>query len=176
MKSAFSHSPCLFVIYHVTSNDSLSALLEFGWAAIQHVRLALVMKMGPDITLDVAVNTTKLPFLVSARLDSGKEQFLCPVVGENRPRLEQYMCKSSYASYKDKILRTGLVGLDPYFMVTKNGIDGMDFRMLMVLANRLIFRPNIIVPNSFKAAINTVCNCLGVIIEKKFYPVSSTSV
>ena len=167
-KLAFSHSPCVLVVYHVTSNDSLSALLEFGWSAIQHMRLALITKMGPDITLDMAVNTTKLPFLVSAQLDSGKEQFLCPVIGENRPRLEQYMCKSSYASYKDKILRTGIVGVDPYFVATKNGIDGMDLRMLMLLANKLIFRPNIIVPNSFKAAINMVCNRICVIIEIVF--------
>ena len=158
VKFSFASSHCLLVTYKVNSKEDLSTLLEFGWTAIKHIRLALVMKMGSGITLDMTKNSTKLPFLIAADLDHGsKEQFLCPVLGQHEPRLEQEMCRPSYVSYKDKMLQIGIFGINPYFIATKNGIDGTDVRLLQLLAKALSFRPEVIPLNSFTAALNMVC-------------------
>ena len=115
--------------------------------------------------------STKLPFLIAADLDQaqGKEQFLCPVLGQHEPRLEQEMCRPSYVSYKDKMLQFGIFGINPYFIATKNGIDGTDVRLLQLLARALSFRPEVIPLNSYAAAINVVCKqYLGVKMTFKF--------
>ena len=104
IKSAFASSSCLLVSYHVRSMDSFSTLLDFGWAAIQHIRLALVVKMNSGINLDMLSNTTKLPFLIAADLEEDKEQFICPIVGKMNPLRQEHMCKLSYVSYKKKRL------------------------------------------------------------------------
>ena len=158
LKLTFSSFDCLLVIYDVNSKDSLSALFEFGWAAVDHVRLALMIKMGSDITLDRATNTSKLPYLVAAETDEGKEQFLCPVIGESKPRLEQEMCKPSYASSKKKKLRIALAGLPPNVVHLSNGtIEGTTMSFIKMLAKRLRFIPEIMMANSFIAADDMVC-------------------
>ena len=43
-------------------------------------RLALVLKLGPGMVLDMATNTEKLPFLIAADMENGREQYLCPGV------------------------------------------------------------------------------------------------
>ena len=76
----------------------------------------MILKLGPGLTLDMAANTTKLPFLVAAtREEDGKEQFMCPVIGEANPRLQDAMCHRSYVSSEDKSLRVGIFGIPPYF-------------------------------------------------------------
>ena len=45
LKAAFAYSTCLLVHYDVSSRASLSALMEFGWKAINHVRLAIVITL-----------------------------------------------------------------------------------------------------------------------------------
>ena len=161
LKSAFSSSDCLLVVYDVSSKGILSSILKFGWAAFEHVRLALVIKMDSGITLDMATNTSKLPFLVAAESDKGKlhkEQFLCPVVGESEPHLEQEMCKPSSASYRNKILRIALAGLPPHFVMTSNGtIEGTIVTLIKILAKKLRFTPKIIIAESFIAADLQVC-------------------
>ena len=157
-KTTFASSHCLLVTYHVASKASISALLDFGWATIKHLRLALVMKMDSGISLGMAINVTKLPFLVAAESDHGKTQFLCPVIGEMEPRLELDMCKPSYVSYKYRSLRVGIMGLKPYFINTELGHDGIDFRMLTMLEERLKFKARIIVPPSFLASVDMVCS------------------
>ena len=158
LKSAFAYSSCLLVNYHISSEASLSDLLDFGYAAIQHVRLALIIKMGSGMTLDMIKNTTKMPFLVAAQLDGGKEQFLCPVVGEIEPRLEQDLCTASYASYRNKTLRIGLLGLMPEFLLTSSGtIDGTGIRLINMLASILNFMPQVIYPKSMANAEYLVC-------------------
>ena len=158
MKSAFASSHCLLVNYHVSSESNLSALLDFAWTAIQYVRLALVMKMGSSVSLAMASNTTNLPFLIAAKQDDNTEQFICPVLGEEKPRLEQDMCKPSYASYKHKTLRIALTGIEPDFVSTSTGNDGTDMRLLMLLSKILDFRPKITVPKSFMGAVEMVCS------------------
>ena len=116
LKAAFAYSTCLLVHYDVSSRASLSALMEFGWKAINHVRLAIVITLQSGITLEMAKNTSNLPYLVAAQLDDGKKQFLCPIVGEVKPVLGQEMCKKSYLSYKAR--KFVWVGLGSYQMPT----------------------------------------------------------
>ena len=115
IKTTFSPSSCLLISAHIKSNQSLSEFIKFGWSVIQHKRLALVLKLEPGMTLNMATNTSKMPFLVAATLEDGDEQFLCPVIGEADPRLQHVMCDRSYSSYKDKTLRVGIFGIPPYF-------------------------------------------------------------
>ena len=151
-----SSSSCIFVSYHVNSNQSLASLIKLGWETVQRKRLALVLKMGPGISLDMAANTEKLPFLVAAELQTGQEQFLCPVLGETKPHLSHYMCDQSHASYKNKILRVGMVGISPYFIADKNGIAGADITLLNYLEAKLECTSKIYVPKTFAASINMV--------------------
>ena len=152
-KSVFSSSKCLLADYDVTSKADLSALLEFGRAAINHVRLALVVKLHSGVTLDMAKNTSKLAYLVAAESSQGKEQFLCPVVGDFEPRLEEEMCKLSYVSYTNKKVRIGLVGVPPEFVFTSDGgIEGTTIRLIKMLADRLRFMPEYIITHSYNAA------------------------
>ena len=158
IKSAFASSQCVLVNYHVGGIADLQELIDFGWAAIDHVRIALVLKMGSGITLDMVTNATKLPFLVAAELRHSKEQFLCPVVGEMDPRLEQTMCKHSYVSYYNKTLRISQSGPPPDFIRTRNGLDGINIRMMNTLGVKLNFKPQIIVPKSMLVGDELVCN------------------
>ena len=158
MKYAFASSHCLLVIYDVKNSSSLSTLFEFGWKAVLHMRLALVLKMAPGVTLEMASNKTRLPFLVAAELADGKEQFLCPVVGENEPRLEQDMCKDSYVSFKGKTLRLGLVGILPNFLLNSDGsIVGTNIMIINMLSERLGFDPKLVLATSYNDAENLVC-------------------
>ena len=159
IKSSFASSSCLLVSYEVRSMASFSTLLDFGWAAIQHIRLALVVKMNSGINLDMLSNTTKLPFLIAADLEEGKEKFICPTVGKRTPLRQEKMCKLSYVSYKEKRLRIALVGIPPHFIFTNDGIiEGTNIRMMRILEQKLNFIAEIIVPESFFDAETQVCN------------------
>ena len=129
LKSTLAYSTCLLVQYDVSSRAGLSALMEFGWKAINHVRLAIVITLRSGITLESAKNTSNLPFLVAAQLDDGKNQFLCPIVGEVKPGFGREMCKKSYLDYKGKKLRIGGVGLLPDAWPGRPGI--MNARIVM---------------------------------------------
>ena len=107
-------SHCLLVFVHVNNNQSLAALVNFGWKVVQHKRAAIVVKMSSGMTLDMATNITKLPFLIAAELEDDKEQFLCPTVGEPEPSLQYSMCDLSHTSYKNKLIRVGIIGVPPY--------------------------------------------------------------
>ena len=158
-KTAFSSSKCLLVTYDVSSKYELSALLNFGHAAIYHVRLALVVKLHSGITLGMATNASKLPYLVAAETSLGKEEFLCPVVGKPEPRLQEDFCKPSYISYKYKTLRIALMGVMPNVIMTEHGpIDGTNIRLLKMLEQRLGFSTEVIFPPSLIGALSMVCN------------------
>ena len=170
-ESSFRSSHCLLVTYDVNSNQSLSTLLEFGWKAIRRVRLALVLKMGPGISLDMASNssTFKLPFMVAAELEDGKEQFLCPVVGETEPKLDQEMCSLSYLSHKGKTLRLGIVGIPPYFVLDADGnIMGTNIMVIHYFAQRMGFKPHIFPVTNYNAAQSLVCHLEYVLNDLSF--------
>ena len=114
ISSNMASSSCLIVSVEVNNSESLAAVLKFGWAVVQHKRVAIVMKMVSNVTLNEARNVTKLPFLVAAELKGGKEQFLCPVVGEREPHLQNSMCVDNYTSYKNKVIRFSITGVPPY--------------------------------------------------------------
>ena len=157
IRLALKNTQCLLVTYDVSSRASLLALLEFGWKAINHVRLAFLLKLHSGITLDMANGTSNLPFLVAAELGHGTEQFLCPIVGQVKPRLEEIMCNVSYMDYKNKVLRMSLMGLPPDFVATRRGhIDGVNMRLIKMIAGRLNFTPEITISSSFMAAANQV--------------------
>ena len=159
IKRTFTSSSCLLINYDIGSQYSLKNLIDFGWEAHRHIRLALVMKMHSGITLDMITNTTKLPFLITAKLDQDKEQFLCPVVGKIEPLLEDKICSPSYASSKHKNLKVALLGIPPYFMLTKNGqIDGTDIRLMRILEQKHKFKADIIIPQSYYDAEIMVSN------------------
>ena len=155
---AFEKTKCLLVNYHVKSKASLLTLMEFGWKAVNHARLAFVIKLNSGITLDMATNTSNLPFLVAAELKDDTEQFLCPVVGQSKPRLEDKMCHVSYMDYKYKSLRMSLMGMPPDFVFIKatKTIDGANMRLIKMIAQRLKFRPKINMATSFSAAVKQV--------------------
>ena len=102
---------------------------------------------------------TKLPFLIAADLKKeGKEQLLCPIVGEMTPLIEEDMCNPSYISYRNKILRVALIGIPPNFIVTNTGkFDGTDVRLMALLEQKLNFRGKIVVPQSFLDVDVKVC-------------------
>ena len=159
---AFEKTNCLLVNYHVRSTASLLALLEFGWKVINHVRLAFLIKLNSSITLGMATNTSNLPFLVAAELEDDTEQFLCPVVGQSKPRLEDKMCHVSYMDYKYKSLRMSLMGMPPDFVFIKatKTIDGANMRLIRMIAQRLKFQPKINMATSFSAAVKQVKNII----------------
>ena len=61
------------------------------------------------------------------------------------------MCKTSYVSYKNKAIRILQVGIIPDFWFEKSvGIlDGINVRLMRILANKLQFIPKIVIPKSF---------------------------
>ena len=113
--TTFSSSYCLLISAHVNSNQTLSDLIKFGWSIIQRKRLALVLMLAPGLTLNMAANTTKLPFLVAARGQDGKEQFLCPIIGDTTPKIQNEFCDPTYTSHTNKSLRVGIIGRAPDF-------------------------------------------------------------
>ena len=157
IKSAFKNSHCLLVHYDASSESSLSTLIEFGWNTINYVRLALVIEMHSSITLQMVKNTSNLPFLVAAVSEYGKEQFLCPMVGEMSPRIENEMCNPSNLDYKNKALHIGLMGLPPDFIRFPDGeIEGVNIRMMRMISERLKFTPKISITDSHLAALKLV--------------------
>ena len=152
-------SSCLLVNYNVGSKSSLEKLIEFGRKAIQHIRLALIVKMDNGFTLDIIANSTKLPFLIAADLKKeGKEQFLCPIVGKMNPIIQEKMCNPSYVSYRNKLLRVALLGIPPDFIVTNTGkLEGTNIRLMRLLEQNLNFRGKIVVPQSFLDSNTKVC-------------------
>ena len=171
LKASFAYTTCLLVHYDVSSRASLSALLEFGRKAINHVRLAIVITMRSGMTLEMANYTSNLPYLVAAQLDDGKEQFLCPVVGEVKPQFGQVMCRQSFISYKNKKLRIGATGVPPeFFISTNSGVfdekttDGTSVRLIRMLAEKLKFSPILSLPAT--ASFNAVTNQVDHLREK----------
>ena len=105
---------------------------------------------------------TNLPFVVAVQFDDGETKFLCPVVGDDKSHIDPFMCKLSYVSYKYKSLKIGIIGIEPYFVPIKSGLDGTDIRLLKMLSERLSFTPEIVIPSSFLAAEELV----GILFSK----------
>ena len=157
MRSTLSSCHCLLASYHIESQESLSEIIQFGWEVIKHKRIALILSMAKGITLEMATDTDKLPFLVAAQLESGEKQFLCPVIGKITPLMQSDMCDISYVSYKYKKLKIGLLGVPPH-LVFDGGIDGTDVRLIKLLAEKLKFQPDVVFPRTYAQGENMVRN------------------
>ena len=112
MGATVSSSHCLLAMYEIESLQNLATLMEFGRRAIRSKRLALVIKMGSGLSSKNTFDSKKPPFLVAAQLENGKEQFICPAIGEVDP--QENMCDKSYVSLNGKMLHVGIMGLGPY--------------------------------------------------------------
>ena len=156
LRSAVSFAHCLLAAYQVESKERLSAIINFGWRVLKAKRVAMILTLGNGTTLNLATNTEKLPFLIAARIEGGGNQFLCPVLGSAKPILQNHMCDISYVSYKYKKLRVGLLGMIPHLFPTKVGIDGIDVRLLGLLAKKLKFIPDIVIPRTYEQGANMV--------------------
>ena len=139
------------------SIENLMYLMKLGYETFQKKRLALVLKISSNTSLDIASNMINLPFLVAAVLSNGKEQFLCPVLGEHQPRLQDLMCDMSYKSYTNKMLRVGMVGFPPYFAIQEQKIVGVDMMFLKFLEEKKSLQSNINFHKTFVASIDVVC-------------------
>ena len=156
-KSVLGSSHCLLVAYHVHNQASLHSLLEFGRKMFQHKRLALVITLASGLKFDIGANSTKLPFLVAAEWGSHKTQFICPIVGETKSHLQSNICVPDLASYENRTLQIGITGEEPHFVRTETGMDGIDIRMMDMLAKKFRFSNKFIVAPSFFASPNMVC-------------------
>ena len=154
---ALEKSHCLLVNYDVTDKARLDTLIDFGWKAINSVRLAFMIKLNSGIKLEMATNASNLPFLVAMESDHDKDQFLCPVVGKFKPLLNDKMCSDTFNDYKNKAVRIGVVGMPPDLVFTSTGlIDGVNMRLIKMLAERMKFSPKISIERSFQSAFNQV--------------------
>ena len=152
--SRLSQSSCVLLTTHITNMTVLSTIIEFGWSVIQHKRLGIVMTMGPNITLEMAKNTTNLPFMIAAEFHDGRSQFLCPAVGKHMPIQQTSMCSEPLTSHVGKTIRVGVIGTWPWVM--PGGQDGVDIRLLKFLEEKLEFKAHIELITNYDAAFDMV--------------------
>ena len=145
--SILASSYCLLVVSDVNDMRTLQSIIQFGWKCTQYKRIGVVLKLGDNVTLDGLQNRTKLPFVVATESPNGKEQFLCPVVGESEPVLQSVMCEQSLISYKGRQLRISLWPyFEPYATFDKLGKPtGVDMKFLNLLQERIEFKYTLII-------------------------------
>ena len=159
VKSAFKYSHCLLIHYEIRSMETLTNLLEFCQEAKNTIRLALWVKLQPALTPEIATSLSNVSFFIAVESENGHISFLCPNVGRIKPIFQHEMCNQSYLDYKNKILRIGLLGIPPEFIVGRSGLDGTTIKLMDMMAEKLHFLPEVKLAPSFDGAINQVC-CL----------------
>ena len=112
------------------SNQSLSALIQFGWNVVRYKRIALLLQLESGIKLEFANNTIGLPFLVAAQQGGDKEQYICPLIGQSNPLLQNNLCDKSLSSIKNKNLRVSKFGIYPNVVYPEGGSDPRFLRMV----------------------------------------------
>ena len=139
--NTMGHSHCLLLWAQARDNATLKALIKFGWSTIQHKRVGMMLSLSSNIALDKATNTTNLPFLIAAQLESGREQFMCPVLGSYQPQIQSSICDKNLTDYRGKTIRVGFsIAFRPYGFMTEIGVpDGVDKRFLEVLRSKMDF-------------------------------------
>ena len=142
MSSLLSFSSCLLIAAKADDHETISKITQFGRSTVQHKRVAMLLTLGTNITLD-AVNSTKLPYLVGAQLSSGKTQFLCPTPGSYEPIRSSAMCKQDYISYKGREIKVGFHNFSyPYGYVRKDKPYGIDGQFMELIQNKKNFIAN----------------------------------
>ena len=164
--SGLSQIHCLLVTAYVSNLGMLTDIIEFGWAAVHHKRLGMALKLASNLTLDMATNTTSLPFIIGAKLEGGEEQFLCPYLGmgENMPHLQTIISQWPHPTFLGKTIIIGLSGhgIPPWtFMGTNGKPDGVDIRLVTLLHRKWKIMPKFILPvaaHQSQQLIDTVRN------------------
>ena len=154
ISSRLKQSSCLLLTAHIPDLTTLSMIIEFGWSVIQHKRLAIVMTMGPNITLGMAKNITNLPYMIATELHDGRSQFLCPKVGKHILMQQTSMCVEPLADPMGEKIRVGVHG--PWPWVIPGGQDGVDIRLLKFLEDKLEFKAQVEQIKTFDAAFDMV--------------------
>ena len=101
------------------------------------------LRLGSNLTLDMATNITNLPFPIAAQLEGGEEQFLCPDMGESIPKLQSFLSHVPQPIYSKKSIRVGLVGIGsvPFIFKGANGqLDGVSIRLISLLERNMKFK------------------------------------
>ena len=151
-----SDSHCLLLTAHVENSTLLADLIEFGWTAVHHRRLGMALRLGTNLTLDMATNTTNLPFLIAAQLERGRAQFLCPRIGGHMPHLLDVI---PHPTYSGKPIRIGHMLLPPFSYVGVDGRPhGVDIEFINLLKRKMHFKVIFIKPSSY--GVNMVIGTL----------------
>ena len=154
ISSAFSHAHCLLLTAHANDVQTLSQIVQFGWTAVHHKRIGIVLKMESNVTLMMAGNTTKLPFIIGSELNNGSQQFLCPVIGSDQPIIQSTMCGKHYTSLAGKTVAVGAYGHWPW--IHMGYMFGVDVMLLNLLEEKLKFKSKVELAPSFDAAFDQV--------------------
>ena len=149
IRTGFSNSQCLLITAHVGNQRILAQIIEFGWTAVHHKRLGMSLRLGSNLTLDMATNITNLPFPIAAQLEGGKVQFLRPDMGESMPKLQSFISHTPHPTYSEKSIRVGLVGTEsvPFsFKGAYGDLDGVSIRLISLLERKMKFKINYVTP------------------------------
>ena len=98
-KTALSNANCLVVVAQVNDAGTLSYLIKFGIRVTEDRKsLGMVLGLGSNLTLEsLNFDNETLPFVIAAHLNDsgGREQILCPEIGNYKPHIRSYMCHES---------------------------------------------------------------------------------
>ena len=158
INSLLAPSTCILIISEAVDNATIARLAEAGKSVIQHKRIGLLLRLGPNTSLG-ALNSTKMPFLVGAQLEMGTSQFLCPTPGSYEPISVSEMCQQPYTSYKNKYIRVGFHdSFKPYgfFNTLTSKADGIEARFMELVQDRMNFKANFTFFKSDKTAFQLV--------------------
>ena len=151
IRTSFSNSHCLLITAHVGNQRILDEVIEFGWTAVHHKRLGMALRLGSNVTLDMANNITNLPFSIAAKLEGGEDQFLFPSLGEDMPKLQPFMSHRPHRAYSGKPIRVGLLGIGilkgiGIFKGADGQLDGVYIRLISLLERKMKFKINYVTP------------------------------
>ena len=147
IRTGFSNSPCLLIMAHVGNQRILAEVIKFGWTAVHHKRLGMALRLGSNVTLDMANNITNLPFIIATQLEGGKEQFLFPSLGGDMPKLQPVMSHNPNRAYSGKHINVGLAGVGIFkgigiFKGADGQLDGLTIRLISLLQRKMKFKIN----------------------------------
>ena len=98
-KTALSNANCLVVVAQVNDAGTLSYLIKFGIRVTEDRKsLGMVLGLSSNITLEsLNFDNETLPFVIAAQLNDsgGREQILCPEIGNYKPQIRSHMCDES---------------------------------------------------------------------------------
>ena len=161
--SAVAKAHCILVLARADNYATISSITEFGWTAIEHKRIGMMLQLGSNLTLDKLTNITKLPFLIAAQLENGEDQFLCPTIESYQPVLQQSMCRKDVADYRGKTIRVAVyTAAKPFGYMTEDGFgEGVDKRFINVVKRQFGFSTTEILFGDTLEGINSVFAQLG---------------